>query len=131
MGFEMKYVFEPWLATAGVPGWKPLESMSTPRANFASIVIDNMVYVYGGIMGRGEGKESHVPQIVNVLAEKYDPKLNKWESIEIKGAPPLASFGWTPLASGSNSMLILGGTDGDVLQPDAWLIDFKEQKAEL
>jgi hypothetical protein len=31
--------------------WKTSESMNCERANFAAIVLDNLVYVYGGIQG--------------------------------------------------------------------------------
>ena len=64
------------------------------------------------------------------MAEKYDLKQNKWEEYEIKGAFPLAAFGWTALAPESGQILILGGTDGDLIQEDAWIVDFKNQKAE-
>jgi len=68
-------------------GWHSLEGMSAPRANFALTVLDNMVYVFGGISGTGSGKESHWPQLVQSITEKYNPNLNKWENIEINNAP--------------------------------------------
>jgi len=62
IGFDMKCIFEPWLKTADQDGpegsfnWKSKASMNSPRANFASMVLDNFVYVFGGIQGRGEGE---------------------------------------------------------------------------
>jgi N-acetylneuraminic acid mutarotase len=49
------------------------------------------------------------------LAEKYDPAQDKWESIEIAGGTPVGCFGFCPLAPNSGEILILGGTDGDML----------------
>lgn len=63
--------------------WETLDSMNSARANFAHCVVNNFVYVFGGIGSRGEGKESHVPNIVNNVTEKYDINSNKWEIIEI------------------------------------------------
>lgn len=65
----MKYIVQPWLIEhgdgpgeeenkdgtgGGTAGWKSLALMKTPRANFACCVFDNLVYVFGGISGRGE-----------------------------------------------------------------------------
>ena len=72
----------------------------------------------------------HVPKLATVVCEKYDPVANKWETYNIEGATPLAAFGWTPLAPGSGQMLIMGGTDGDLLQEDASVVIFKDQKLE-
>ena len=125
IGFDMKCIFEPWLKTADQDGpegsfnWKSKASMNSPRANFASMVLDNFVYVFGGIQGRGEGEQAHVPNLATILAEKYDPATNQWEELEIEGGNPIAAFGWTPLAADTGELLILGGTDGDVLQDGA------------
>jgi len=40
-------------------GWKPMAPMLCKRSNFAVTVVDNMVYVYGGIMGKGTDSDSH------------------------------------------------------------------------
>ena len=53
--------------------------------------------------------------MVTNLADKYDPAQDKWETIEIEGATPVACFGFTPLAPNTGELLILGGTDGDML----------------
>ena len=87
--------------------------MKSARANFALTVIDNFVYVYGGIQNRGTGNEVHKP-ITATIAEKYDPITNIWETLEIQGAISLAAFGWTTLDS-NDKILILGGSDGDTL----------------
>ena len=41
----------------------------------------------------------------------------------------LAAFGWTPLDD--DSMLIVGGTDGELLQENSWTIDFKYRVATM
>lgn len=110
--------------------------MKSPRANFALTTIDNMVYVYGGITARGDGKDSHIPHIATTVCERYDPKLDKWEDFEIKNAPPLAAFSWTlipPFDKNGDSpkMLIMGGTDGDLIQDNQYIIDFKAQKCDV
>ena len=110
--------------------------MKCPRANFGLTTIDNMVYVYGGITARGEAKDSHRPMVANVVCEKYDPWQDKWEVHEIKAAPPLAAFSWTLVPpfdknGDSSKMLIMGGTDGDLIQEDQYLIDFKAQKCDV
>lgn len=142
MGFNMKFVLQPELRIKFDPdnklnkSWVSLESMKSSRANFALTTIDNMVYVFGGISGRGEGKDAHRPAITTTQCEKYDPKIDKWEAYEIKGAPHLAAFGWTTVPpfdkhGDSGRILILGGTDGDLIQEEQYLIDFKAQKCDV
>ena len=105
--------------------------MNNQRANFGLCQLDNFVYVFGGIQSKGKGKRSHVPNIVDVLAEKYDAANDKWEKIEIKGAPPLAAFSWTTLGpKNPGKIMILGGSDGDLLQDSIYIIDFKNLTAE-
>ena len=94
--------------------------MKCNRANFALHVIDNQVYVFGGI----EGSSNHIPQLSSLLCEKYDPKTDKGEPVTIEGPMSLAAFGWTTLKD-PNQIFVIGGTDGDMLQESGWTIDFK------
>jgi N-acetylneuraminic acid mutarotase len=72
--------------------------MSKERACFSHIVIDNKVYVYGGISGNSKTKnEAYVPIVSEPNTERYDPKLNKWEKIDIKNSPSLGAFSWSKL----------------------------------
>jgi len=103
--------------------------MNCARANFAHVVLDNCVYAFGGISGRGSGQAEHHPTLSSSIAEKYDPAADRWEAIEVQGALPLAAFGWTCLDS--NELLIFGGSDGDMLSENTWIIDFKGLKATL
>lgn len=106
--------------------------MSNRRANFCHLVLDNMVYVFGGISGQSSEKnQEHVPKMPTVNAEKYDPVANTWENFEIQNIPPLAAFAWTPKGKNSNEIIILGGTDGDVIQESMWTIDFKTKTAKI
>jgi N-acetylneuraminic acid mutarotase len=90
--------------------------MNSARANFAHCVVNNFVYVFGGIESKGEGKESHIPNIAKNITEKYDINSNKWEIIEIENGPPYGAFGWTPIyPENDGKIIILGGTDGDLL----------------
>lgn len=54
MALDMKYVISPWLAEKkgeAMPEWKSVAGMTSARAQFAHMVIGNLVYVYGGISG--------------------------------------------------------------------------------
>ena len=104
--------------------WQILEPMICARANFGWQVINNQVFVFGGI----SSKQGHLPQLANPLCEKYDPITNTWQAVEIEGASPLAAFGWTVH---EEKLLIVGGTDGEMLQENCWSIDFKAGKASL
>ena len=58
-GFSMKETLEGKPTTEE---WKPLTGMKENRANFMAVVIDNKVYVYGGIQGKStEASEKHCP----------------------------------------------------------------------
>lgn len=81
-----------------VTKWESVKNMENQRANFAHIVLDKLVYVFGGIKSKGEKKNAHVPEIVNILTERYDINTDIWETIEIQNAPPLGAFAWTSLA---------------------------------
>ena len=48
IGFNMKEIYEGKPSTSG---WTTLESMKVARSGFALTVVDNMVYVFGGIQG--------------------------------------------------------------------------------
>merc|ERR1719265_989795 len=65
IGLDMKYVLSPWLADkvgdTNKVEWQMLAPMSTARANFAHLVLDNLVYVFGGISATGKGDQSHFP----------------------------------------------------------------------
>lgn len=104
--------------------------MNTRRACFAHLVLDNKVYVFGGLAGNSTvKKQEHHPTMATVNAERYDPVTNVWENFEIPNIPALAAFAWTPLGKGSSEIIILGGTDGDVLQDGMWHVDFKAKTA--
>ena len=56
--------------------------MKDTRANFAHTVVDNNVYVFGGIGNYGPNPENaHEPQLVTNICEKYDPKADEWTTI--------------------------------------------------
>ena len=51
----MTFVFEPWIREMIKPKpkieWKTCAPMFTERACFSHLVLDNQVYVFGGISG--------------------------------------------------------------------------------
>ena len=72
--------------------------MNSRRANFCHIVLDNLVYVFGGIAGTvDEKKNSHCPKMATINAERYDPQADVWEKYEIPDVPSLGAFAWTQL----------------------------------
>ena len=90
--------------------------MHSRRANFCHLVIDNMVYVYGGIAGQSaKAKEEHFPKMATINAEKYDPVKDVWEKIELPNIPTLGAFAWTPKGKNAHEIIIMGGTDGDLI----------------
>jgi len=91
-----------------------------------------MVYVFGGISGQSSEKnQEHLPKMPTITAEKYNPIANTWENIEIPDIQPLGAFAWTPKGKNSSEIIILGGTDGDVIQESMWTIDFKAKTAKM
>lgn len=104
--------------------------MLNRRANFSHLVLDNFVYIFGGISGNVDAKNStHCPKMPTINAERYDPATDNWENFEIPDIPSLGAFAWTTLGKDSSKMVILGGTDGDLIQESMWVVDFKEKKA--
>jgi len=58
----LKTIYEPWLAGDTVTKWENLQPMKDSRANFAYTVVDNNLYVFGGIGGQGLTPENaHEP----------------------------------------------------------------------
>jgi N-acetylneuraminic acid mutarotase len=72
--------------------------------------------VFGGIREKGQGEESHFPLLASPLAEVYDPKKNVWEDVTIDGAISLSAFGYTPISEAGDRIIIVGGSDGGLLQ---------------
>jgi hypothetical protein len=58
--------------------------------------------------------------------ERYMPLKNEWEILKISQAPMLAAFSWCPLDEGS--IVVLGGSDGSLLNSDMYVIDFKQER---
>lgn len=126
LGVDLKAAYS---TGSGSAGWKSLAPMNTARANFAHVVLDNCVYAFGGISGRGTGQAAHHPTVTSIITEKYTPDTDAWEAIEVQGALPLAAFGWTRIDE--DKLLIFGGSDGDMLSENSWIIDFTALKADL
>ena len=68
---------------SGSTGWKQLAPMKSARANFAHLVLDNCVYAFGGISGKGAAPAAHTPALSTIIAEKYSPSADAWEAIEV------------------------------------------------
>lgn len=42
-------------------------------------------------------KYKHIPIVSEPNTERYDPKLDKWETIIIKDSPSLGAFSWSKI----------------------------------
>ena len=133
IGYDCRFLFNPYMRYKQDPEnkvkiqWESLANMANQRANFGLCQVENFVYVYGGIQSSGKGKQKHIPTLVNTICEKYDATADKWEKIEIAGAPSLAAFACCPVGKGQ--IMILGGSDGDLLSEASWIIDFEKKTA--
>lgn len=96
--------------------------MVSARANFALQVIQNTVYVFGGVEASESG-EPWRPSLTRTTIEKYMPQEDIWLSVTIPNTPSLAAFSWcaTP-----DSLIILGGSDGNLLNSELFVISFVE-----
>jgi N-acetylneuraminic acid mutarotase len=77
--------------------WETKKPMPTPRANFQANVVDDQIYLIGGITG---GPNSAVS-----TNQVYDPASEKWETKESMPYP-VASFSSTVVG---NKIYVLGG----------------------
>ena len=58
-----------WMRSEG--RWRPIPPMSSPRSNACSVIIDNEMWVMGGLDSRGNAVAT---------VEVYSPKTNSWRS---------------------------------------------------
>lgn len=109
--------------------WESCSPMKSERSNFASIVVNNLIYVFGGISGKQAQPKTPSPQISLPLIEQYDPSSDKWTEIKIQNTPSIAAFAWTQIEEGK--IVTVGGTDGNLLTNDTWSIDFVNKESKL
>ena len=101
--------------------WIDYEDLICARANFGLIVLDNLVYVFGGISKavlpqKDSKSEPYIPVMSGPAVECFNPKLNKWSEIKINNMPSIGAFSWCSISnSNPEKILIVGGTDGEVL----------------
>ena len=102
--------------TAVTSSWIECAPMKCARSNFAMVGLTNFVYVFGGISGCGEGAEAHHPVLAQQIIERYQPKADVWDPINIATAPSLAAFAWTRLGSKpeDSKIVVFGGSNGDI-----------------
>lgn len=94
--------------------WEECAPMKHARSNFAAINLGNRVYVFGGISG-ADAQIKHQPCLVDDVIERYIPQTNSWEVFDIPNAPTCAAFSWTRTTYDEGSIIILGGTDGNLM----------------
>lgn len=108
--------------------WTVCSSMTSARANFALQVIKNTVYVFGGIEGMSQSGEAWKPSLAQTTIEKYLPQEDIWMTVTIPNTPQLAAFSWcaTP-----ESLIVLGGSDGNLLNSELFVISFVDGTCQL
>ena len=99
--------------------------MSSARSNFAAISLNTMIYVFGGLSDRSG---SHNPVLAKTQCERFDVNKNVWENLDIKGAPSVFGFGWARISY--EEIAIFGGSDGNLIVSDLYIVNFKSEKAE-
>lgn len=99
--------------------------MQNARSNFAMIALRNYIYVYGGISGAGDGERSHVPNLSQVVIERYLIAGDSWETVQVSAVPKLAAFSWCQMGD-SAQIAVVGGTNGDIMSDETNVIDLQD-----
>lgn len=87
---------------ADAPAWEPVAGLTVPRDDFVSAVVDDRIWVMGGMTGdRGNRLDS---------IEVYDPQADSWTTSEITMPVGLASFEGAALG---DDIYVFGGLDAD------------------
>jgi len=102
--------------------------MLNGRSNFATVQVGEYIYAFGGFCCRGASGETHQPVLAE-FTERYSITSNKWEQVEVAGAPSLAAFAWCSKHKDAGEIAVLGGSDGNVMNQDFYTIDFRNLKA--
>jgi hypothetical protein len=61
------------------------------------------------------------------LIEQYIPRENIWKTISIDNTPSLGAFSW---CVAGRKLIVLGGTDGNLLSSDIFELSFKDRTCE-
>lgn len=110
--------------TYEVSTWQTVAPMKNKRAAFGAVVVNNEIYVFGGISGK-EG--THKPILAQNVVEKYNPSTNEWTEVKIDGLTPRAAFAFTSISN--NRIAVFGGTDGTIIVNDLIFVDFAKGEA--
>jgi len=111
-----------------VSNWQVCQPMKSARANFAIQVIKNTVYVFGGVSKNASGDEFWRPELTKNVIERYLPEENVWLEMTIPNTPSLAAFSW---CVADDKLIILGGSDGNLLNSDFFVVNFVSQTCEF
>mmetsp|Transcript_17851 Transcript_17851/g.30293 ORF Transcript_17851/g.30293 Transcript_17851/m.30293 type:complete len:381 (-) Transcript_17851:148-1290(-) len=145
IGFDLKYILQPGLRERAKTDkqfrqkfdkagqyrkleWKNLAPMKSARSNFAHSIFKDKVFVYGGIKGSSKGDQSHYPDMSSPLCEVYDAVKNEWTEVVLDGARPLAFFGYSKLTPVGDKIILVGGSDGDLMEQSTFVINFAAKK---
>ena len=85
--------------------------------------------MFGGISkNTAQDKEFWRPDLATNVIERYLPEENVWLEMKIPNTPSLAAFSW---CVSNDKLIILGGSDGKLLNSDFFLVDFFKQTCEF
>jgi len=105
-------------------GWKERTPMKKPRSSFASTVIGNKVFVWGGFSGKSDKEGgSHFPLMAFDI-EEYNAFKDSWTVHALKTPMSLAAFGYAPISQNFDKIIIVGGTNGEELSDAVYTLDF-------
>ena len=82
-----------WMLSAG--SWRPIPPMSSPRSMACSVIIDNEMWVMGGLDSRGNAVAT---------VEVYSPKTNSWRS-----CTPMSQRRYAAVAGVVGGRLVVAG----------------------
>lgn len=104
-------------ATPAAGAWTTGQAMPTFRSEFAAAVLDDKIYVLGGLAGR----TVRVTEVTTVV-EVYDPAADTWS----RAADLPLPLHHLAVAALGGRLVVAGGYDGDDFTPDVratWVYD--------
>ncbi|MBU0493480.1 MAG: hypothetical protein KKA73_16450 [Chloroflexi bacterium] len=113
----------PTLAFQSQGVWQQVNTPSTPGnlMGHSLVVIDNDVYLFGGVAPSTEHAGDAPAQTLSNALYKYDHNIQKWIEQTPGLAPPARGNHAASVVDGK--MVIHGGTDGATVLNDLWVYD--------
>lgn len=118
---------EKWLESGEVldlstQKWEKFASMRNRRAQFSSIVIGAKIYAFGGF--------EDFSTLAKIPCEVYDSEKNEWNEMKLSGRFDRLNAATSVLKISENKVLLIGGSDGNVISDSSLLIDLDTGRVE-